>query len=66
MKRSIQNEQEEINEAETQEKLEEITTQRDPLNLVFSYFDTRFREIQNQIRSNSDKDAAEKKTKSPS
>ena len=66
MKRSIQNEQEEINEAETQEKLEEITTQRDPLNLVFSYFDTRFQEIQNQIRSNSDKDAAEKKTKSPS
>ena len=62
----MQNEQEEINEAKTQEKLEEITTQSDPLNLVFSYFDTRFREIENQIRSNRDKDPAEKKTKSPS
>ena len=45
LKRSIQIEQEEINEAETQEELEEITGQSDPLNVVFSYFDTRFQEI---------------------
>ena len=45
LKRSIQIEQEEINEAKTQEELEEITGQSDPLNVVFSYFDTRFQEI---------------------
>ena len=39
LKRSTQIEQEEINEGETQEELEEITGQSDPLNLVFSYFD---------------------------
>ena len=44
-KRSIQIEQEEINEGETQEELDKIAGQSDPLNLVFSYFDSRFREI---------------------
>ena len=58
LKRSIQIEQEEINEGETQEELEEITGQSDPLNLVFSYFDSRFQEIQNQIRKNKDKEPA--------
>ena len=45
LKRSIQTEQEEINESETQAELEEIAGQSDPLNLAFSYFDSRFREI---------------------
>ena len=61
LKRCIHIEQEEINEAKTQEELQEITGQSDPLNLVFSYFDTRFQEIQNQIRKNNDKEPAEKK-----
>ena len=64
MKRSIQIEQEEINETEIQDRLEEITGQNDPLNLVFNYFDTRFKEIQNQIRKNNDKEPAEKNEKS--
>ena len=64
MKRSIQIEQEEINETEIQDELEEITGQNDPLNIVFNYFDTRFWEIQNQIRKNNDKEPAEKKEKS--
>ena len=64
MKRSIQIEQEEINETEIQDGLEEITGQNDPLNLVFNYFDTRFKEIQNQIRNNNDKESAEKNEKS--
>ena len=64
MKRSIQIEQEEINETEIQDELEEITGQNDPLNLVFNYFDTRFKEIQNQIRNNNDKESAEKNEKS--
>ena len=38
LKRSIQIEQEEINEAEELEELEKITGQSDSLNLVFSYF----------------------------
>ena len=64
LKRSIQIEQEEINEeGETQEELEEITGQSDPLNLLFSYFDSRFQEIQNQIRKNKDKEPAGKKRK---
>ena len=63
LKRSIQIEQEEINEGETQEELEEITGQSDPLNLVFSYFDSRFQEIQNQIRKNKDNEPAGKKRK---
>ena len=64
LKRSIQLEQEEINEGETQEELEEIAGQSDPLNLVFSYFDSRFQEIQNQIRKNKDKEPAGKNEKS--
>ena len=44
-KRSIQIEQEEIHEGETQEELDKIAGQSDPLNLAFSYFDSRFREI---------------------
>ena len=64
MKRSIQIEQEEINETEIQDELEEITGQNDPLNLVFNYFDTRFKEIQNQIRKNNDKEPVEKNEKS--
>ena len=63
LKRSIQIEQEEINEGETQEELEKITGQSDPLNLVFSYFDSRFKEIQNQIRKNKDNEPAGKKRK---
>ena len=63
LKRSIQIEQEEINEGETQEELEEITGQSDPLNLVFSYFDSRFQKIQNQIRKNKDNEPAGKKRK---
>ena len=58
LKRSIQIEQEEINEGETQEKLEQTAGQSDPLNLAFSYFDSRFQEIQNQIRKNKDKEPA--------
>ena len=57
LKISIQLEQEEINEGQTQE-LEEIAGQSDPLNLVFSYFDSRFQEIQNQIRKNKDNEPA--------
>ena len=63
MKRALQIEQGEINEVETQEELEEVTRQSDPLNLVFSYFDSRFKEIQNLIRKNKDKEPAEKKRK---
>ena len=63
LKRSIQLEQEEINEGETQEELEEIAGQSDPLNLVFSYFDSRFQEIQNQIRKNKDNEPAGKNQK---
>ena len=63
LKRSIQLEQEEINEGETQEELEESTGQSDPSNLVFSYFDSRFQEIQNQIRKNKDNEPAGKKRK---
>ena len=63
LKRSTQIEQEEINEGETQEELEEITGQSDPLNLVFSYFVSRFQEIQNQIRKNKNKEPAGKKRK---
>ena len=63
LKRSIQIEQEEIKEGETQEELEEITGLSDPLNLVFSYFDSRFQKIQNQVRKNKDKEPAGKKRK---
>ena len=64
LKRSIQIEQEEINEGETQEELQEIAGQSDPLNLIFSYFDSRFQEIQNQIRKDKDKEPAGKNEKS--
>ena len=63
LKRSIQIEQEEINEGETQEELDEIAGQSDPLNLVFSYFDSRFQEIQNQIRKNKGNKPVEGKRK---
>ena len=63
MERPSQIEQEEENEAETQEEPEEVTGQSDPLNIVFSYFDSRFQEIQNQIRKNKGKGPAEKKRK---
>ena len=61
LKRSIQIQQEEINEAVRQKEVEEITRQSDSLNLVFSYFDSRFWEIQNQIGKNKGKGTAEKK-----
>ena len=64
MKEIFQIEREEIDEAETHEKLKEVTGQSDPLNLIFSYFDSRFQEIQNQIRKSKDKKSAEKKRKS--
>ena len=51
------------NVAETQEELEEVTGQSDPLNIVFNFFDLRFQEIQSQIRKNKDKEPAEKKRK---
>ena len=63
LNRSIQIEQEEKNGGETQEELEEIAGQSDPLNFVFSYFDSRFQEIQNQIRKNKNKEPAGKKRK---
>ena len=63
LNRSIQIEQEEINGGETQEELEEIAGQSDPLNLVFSYFNSRFQEIQNQIRKNKDNEPAGKRLK---
>ena len=63
LKRSIQIDQEKINEGETQEELDEITGQSDPLNLVSSYFDSRFQEIQNEIRKNKEKEPARKKQK---
>ena len=63
LKRPRQIEQEEENEAETQEEPEEVTGQSDPLNIVFSYFDSKFQEIQSQIRKNRDKEPAEKKRK---
>ena len=56
-------EREEIKEAETHKELEEVTGQSDPLNLIFSYFDSRFQEIENEIRKSKDKEPAEKKRK---
>ena len=47
----------------TQKELEEVTGQSSPLNLVFSYFNSRLQEIQNQIRKSKDKEPAEKKRK---
>ena len=61
LKRPSQIENKEENEAETQEESEEVSGQSDPLNIVFSYFDSRFQEIQNQIRKNKGKEPAEKK-----
>ena len=55
LKRPSQIEQEKENEAETQEEPEEVTRQSDPLNIVFNYFDSKFLEIQSQIRKNKDK-----------
>ena len=63
LKRPLQMEQEEINEVETHEELEEVTGHSEHLNLVFSYFDSTFHEIQNQIRKNKAKEPAEKKRK---
>ena len=63
LKRPRQIEQEEENEAETQEEQEEVIGQSNPLNIVFSYFDSKFQEIQSQIRKNKDKEPAEKKRK---
>ena len=63
LKKPLQIEPEEINENETHEELEEVTRQRDPLNLVFSYFDSRFQEIQSQIRKSKDKELPEKTRK---
>ena len=60
LKRHLQIEWEEINEAETHEELEEVVGQSDPLNLNFGYFDSRFQEIQNQNRKIKDKEPAEK------
>ena len=47
LKRTLQIEQEEINEAETQKELEEVMAQSNPINPIFNYFDSRFHEIQN-------------------
>ena len=63
LKRHLQIEWEEINEAETHEELEEVVGQSDPLNLNFGYFDSRFQEIQNQNRKIKDKEPAEKNRK---
>ena len=63
LKGPSQIEQKEINEAETQEELEEVTRQSDPSKFVFSYFYSRFHEIQNKIRKNKDKEPAEKRQK---
>ena len=64
LKRPIQIEQEGIKGTETQEELEESTRQSDPLNFVFTYLDSRFQDIQNQIRKNKDKDQLIKKENS--
>ena len=61
LKRPSQIENKEENQAKTQEEPGEVAGQSDPLNIVFSYFDSRFQEIQNQIRKNKDKKPAEKK-----
>ena len=61
LKRPSQIENKEENEAKTQEEPEEVAGHSDLLNIVFSYFDSRFQEIQNQIRKNKDKKPAEKK-----
>ena len=63
LKRPIQIEQEGIKGTETQEELEESTRQSDPLNFVFTYLDSRFQDIQNQIRKNKDREPANKKGK---
>ena len=63
LKRPSQIEQDEENEAETQQELEEVTRQSDPLNIVFSYFNSRFQEIQSQFREYKDKEPADKKRK---
>ena len=50
LKRRLQIQWDEINEAETHEELEEVLGQSVPLNLNFGYFYLRFQEIQNQNR----------------
>ena len=57
LKRPLQIEQEEINEAETQKELEEVMTQSNSINPIFNYFDSRFHEI------HKGKEPAEKKRK---
>ena len=42
LKRPRQVKQEEENKAKTQEELEEVTGRSNPLNIVFSYFDSKF------------------------
>ena len=63
LKRPRQVKQEEENKAKTQEELEEVTGRSNPLNIVFSYFDSKFQEIQSQIRKNKDKEQVDKKRK---
>ena len=63
LKRSIQIDQEEINEGKKEKELEEIAGQSDSLSLAFSYFDLRFQEIQNQIRKDKDNEPAGGKRK---
>ena len=63
LKRSIQIDQEEINEGKKEKELEKIAGQSDSLSLVFSYFDLRFQEIQNQIRKDKDNEPAREKRK---
>ena len=62
LKRSIKIEREGVNEDVTHE-LEEVRRQSDSLKLVFNYFESRFQEIQNQIRKSKEKVPAEKKRK---
>ena len=66
LKRSRQIEQEEENEVETQEEPEKVTGQSDPLNIVFSSFDSKFQEIQSQIRKKQGQGTSWEKTKNPS
>ena len=61
VKRPLQIEREEENEVETQEELEEDNVKSDPLNLIFSSFDSSFQNLQNQISKNRDKEPEEKK-----
>ena len=63
LRRPRQVEQEKENETETQEELEEVTRQSNLLKIFFSYFDSKFQEIQSQIRKIKDKEQVDKKRK---